>query len=459
MLQVALSCLLLIGVLDLDFYLGTPILDERVFSLALGLALAQSFSGYWRVLPIILGAVTFLYYDSFIDPYSRVTWAYNMMVLWIPLVLFGIWRLAGKTFAIVVGLFLLYGYFGNLVPKPFKAYPLEPFDLSIFLAADNTAMLGISMNIVCTVVFCFLLLGSALKCSNVIYLINNYIKRVFKDPAKISVCSSMLFGSVSGSAVSNVVSTGQITIPLMISAGYSRVRACAIEAVASTGGQIMPPVMGAAAFLMASILGMSYADIAIAGIIPALIVYGYILLAVHLTRSDTRTVPADNKHLTWPNIREMLGETGANTSSIMLLAAGVGLVIGVLDQTGLAFNLATILANIGQNSQFLLLVLTAVICIVLGMGMPTTTAYLIVAILVAPALIKVGINPLSAHFFVLYFSVISMLSPPVALSCLAAANIGKADPLRVSLYSLLYAAPIIILPFLFVYIPALLLVF
>jgi len=143
----------------------------------------------------------------------------------------------------------------------------------------------------------------------------------------------------------------------------------------------------------------------------------------------------------------------------MLLAAGVGLVIGVLDQTGLAFNLATILANIGQNSQFLLLVLTAIICIVLGMGMPTTTAYLIVAILVAPALIKVGINPLSAHFFVLYFSVISMLSPPVALSCLAAANIGKADPLRVSLYSLLYAAPIIILPFLFVYVPALLLVF
>ena len=285
--------------------------------------------------------------------------------------------------------------------------------------------------------------------------------------AKIAVTASSLFGSISGSAVSNVVSTGVITIPLMRKGGYPAHAAGAIEAVASTGGQLMPPMMGAAAFVMAEFLQIGYRDVVLAALIPAILYYVALFIQADLfaarggiTRVDPELIPARLKVLRagWPyivpfavvilclfhfNLRPhasalwaagslipiglllgykgermswraavaALGRTGAIVVQIVMIGAMAGIVIGVLNITGLGFALTQAIIQFAGGNLFLILVLAALISIVLGMGMPTLGVYLLLATLVAPSMVEVGIRPMAAHLFALYFGMLSMITP------------------------------------------------
>ena len=332
--------------------------------------------------------------------------------------------------------------------------------------------------------------------------------------AKIAVVASGMFGSISGSAVSNVASTGVITIPLMRQGGYSPRVAGAIEAVASTGGQIMPPIMGAAAFLMAELADVLYQEVIIVAILPALLYYTSVFLQADLEagKIGIKPIPAEqipqilnvisagwyffmpfiillttlfwlnyppetaalfgalsicllgslfkynNKRLT-PNILWIcLQKTGEVSVDIIVIGAAAGLIIGVLEATGLSFGLTFMLVQVGEGNLLLLLLLTAVICIVLGMGMPTTAIYFLLAVLATQPMIDLGVEPLAAHLFVLYFGLMSMITPPVALAAFTAAKLANTNPMSTALSACQFGWPAFIVPFLFVLAPNLIMI-
>jgi TRAP transporter 4TM/12TM fusion protein len=330
---------------------------------------------------------------------------------------------------------------------------------------------------------------------------------------KIAVLGSALFGSISGSAVANVVATGVVTIPMIKKSGYPAHKAAAIEAVASTGGQLMPPVMGAAAFLMAEFLSVPYATIVLAALVPALLYYIALFIQADLeaaklgiSRVPESDIPAPGPvfrgghfllafalliwalfWLRWQPERAALlagvsvvatalifgyrGErpafatlarsfagTGHAVVEIILISAASGIVIGVLNVTGLSFNLTYALVQIGGGNIVALLVLSALVCVVLGMGLPTLGVYVLLAALVAPALIEVGIQPIAAHLYVLYFGMMSMITPPIALAAFAAASIAGAPAMATGLAAMRFGWTAFVIPVLFVFSPTLLLI-
>ncbi|MEE1557760.1 MAG: TRAP transporter fused permease subunit, partial [Alphaproteobacteria bacterium] len=287
-------------------------------------------------------------------------------------------------------------------------------------------------------------------------------------PAKISVMASSLFGSISGTAVSNVVTTGIVTIPLMKKNNYRSETAAAIEAVASTGGQIMPPVLGATSFLMAEFLELPFQVVVLASIIPALLYYLLVFLQIDLEAGklslsgiDRSLLPKaagvlrdgwlfviplvvlvyalfglnfsagkagltavvtvlllsyvkKNSRLSPRQLAEVLVSSGTGLLEIGVIVGIAGIIIGILNVTSLGFNLSLVMIQIGGESQLALLLMAALLAVILGMGMPTISVYLLLAVLIGPALVKVGFNPLAAHMFLLYTGMLSMLSPPVA---------------------------------------------
>jgi TRAP transporter 4TM/12TM fusion protein len=329
--------------------------------------------------------------------------------------------------------------------------------------------------------------------------------------AKIAVIASALFGSISGTAVSNVASTGVLTIPMMRRSGYSAVNAAAIEAVSSTGGQLMPPIMGAAAFLIAEFLEIDYADVIVAALIPALLYYTAIFIQVDLlaARYDIAVVKEDiprfrtviaagwhfilpvvvllyalfelsvepevaalyasvfivifglirgygDKKLRFRDILSTLPNTSLICMQLFMILGGAGFVIGVLNITGLGGALALALVHMGGGNLALLLIIAAVVCIVLGMGMPTVGVYILLATLVAPAIVESGVPELSAHMFIFYFGMMSMITPPIALAAFAAAAISKSSPIQTGWASMKLGWVAYIIPFAFVASPALL---
>jgi len=321
-----------------------------------------------------------------------------------------------------------------------------------------------------------------------------------------------MFGSISGSAVSNVASTGVITIPMMQRGGYTARSAGAIEAVASTGGQLTPPIMGAAAFLMAEFLQVPYQDIVLAAIIPALLFY--VALFVHTDLEAARTgvkaldpdqipaarkvlmagwflivpfavlivvlftfnQPAETAALAACAVLGVIGmifgygsrklspraiaasfrDTGFAVVDIIVITAAAGIIIGILDRSGLSFGLGFVLVQFGENSLFLLLLVTAGVSILLGMGMPTTGVYFLLAALAAPPLIKLGVEPIAAHMYVLYFGMLSMITPPVAIAAFTAANLSGEGPMATAVSAVRFGWPAYVIPFLFVLSPTLL---
>jgi TRAP transporter 4TM/12TM fusion protein len=329
---------------------------------------------------------------------------------------------------------------------------------------------------------------------------------------KIAVLASMLFGSISGSAVANVVATGVVTIPMIKRDGYPAHKAGAIEAVASTGGQLMPPVMGAAAFLMAEFLQISYAEVCLAALVPSILYYGALFIQADLdaARLGIARVPKSDipdkrlvlggLHfvlafviliytlfaLNWqpersalaaavsvvvtslafgyrgerPSLKGMwqtIAGTGQAVVEILIISAAAGIVIGVLNVTGLSFNLTYALVQLGGGNVVVLLVLSAIVCIILGMGLPTLGVYVLLAALVAPALVSLGVDPIAAHLFVLYFGMMSMITPPIAIAAFAAAGIARASAMQTGFAAVKFGWPAFVVPFLFVFAPSLLL--
>jgi TRAP transporter 4TM/12TM fusion protein len=435
----------------------------------------------------------------------------------IPLVIEGLRRVAGNALVIVVVGFLIYALVGDLVPGQLAGRPVKVTQLFYYLTWDPGSMLGVPMVVATTIVIAFIFFGQLLFASGGSAFFTDIslavMGRYRGGSAKIAVTASSLFGTISGSAVSNVTSTGVITIPLMRQGGYPTHVAAAIEAVASTGGQLMPPVMGAAAFLMAEFLQVPYRDVVVAALLPALLYYFALfvqadLLAgrIGITRVEESRIPKiagvlrrgwhfllpfvvlvvalfnfnwspersalaaavvlmvtgaligyGDKRLTLQAIVDAVRGTGLASLDLLMIAAAAGLVIGVLNISALGFALTLALVQIGGTNMWLLLILSAGVCIVLGMGMPTTGVYILLAALVAPSLVKVGVPDMAAHMFVMYFGMMSMITPPVAIAAYAAASLAQTDPMKTGWAAVRFGWVAYIIPFLFVRSPSLLL--
>ncbi|MEF3331102.1 TRAP transporter permease [Oceanobacillus oncorhynchi] len=423
-------------------------------------------------------------------------------------------RTTGLILPILAVFFILYAYFGSYFPGVLehRGYGWDRI-LSYLISLEGIFSVPIGAS--ASFVFLFILFGSFLgESGGSRFFINFAIgatggKR--GGPAKAAVLSSALFGSVSGNSVANVVSTGVFTIPLMKKIGYAPRYAGAIEAVASTGGQIMPPILGSAAFIMAQLVGVAYLDIVAASVIPALLYFVTVLIIIDLqaAKLGLKGMP---KH-TLPNLKEILIKegylfipllvlifvmtvlkaspikaaiwaiasiilvtiwrkktrlgpkriirslsNGADSALGMIAAcATAGIIIGVLNLTGAGLKFASLIISFSGGHLPIALILTMCATIILGMGLPTTAAYLITAAVVAPALIQMGVDPIGAHMFVFYFACLSAFTPPVALAAYAAAGISQAKPMQVAMTAMKVGIVAFIIPFVFVYGPAILL--
>jgi TRAP transporter 4TM/12TM fusion protein len=423
-------------------------------------------------------------------------------------------RVLGWNLLSVIVIFVAYGWLSPFLPGwlHFAGFKFPEF-IEIMTMAGH-GVFGITTETSLTLVFYFLAFSAIYAVVGGTELFMDLaLKLVGKRPggaAKAEVVSSALFGTVSGSAVANVTATGSFTIPLMIRTGYSREWAAAHEAVASTGGQLMPPVMGIAAFVMADIIGVAYAKIALAAAIPALAYFGALFLLVHLNamRSGIGSLPAaeidaiasigrrilliapplaligafawgydapmaaviggivawacsylpGGRPLTPRRFFEMTDECARQAAAVAIPIAAIGIIIGVAVQSNLAIKFSTQMLSLGGGTLVGALIFVSLGIIVLGMGLPTVAAYVIGAILFVPALQKLGVDLLAAHFYVLFFSVLAMVTPPVALASYTAAGIARSNPNVTGLYALLLATPTFLVPIAFVRDPAILFV-
>ena len=437
-------------------------------------------------------------------------------VLILVLTLDALRRVSGNVLLGVVVVFLIYALVGHLVPGDLTATYVRRDYLLVYLTFDPSALLGTPLRIATTIVIAFIFMGQILFKSGGGEFFTDLARATTGGArggsAKIAVVASAFFGTISGSPASNVTSTGVITIPLMKSSGYRGVDAGAIEAVASTGGQFMPPVMGAAAFLMAEFLEIAYADVVIGAIVPSVLYYLAVFVQVDLlaardrigllggTALKTWTVLKNGWHFVLPlvllvvllfrfntppelaalyaallimiggffkayggaklslrGVVESFWETGLIVIELLPILAAAGLVIGVLNVTGGGFALTLVLVKLAGGSMLILLLVSAAICIILGMGMPTTAVYVLLAALIAPALVEVGVPPFSAHLFILYYGMLSMITPPIALACFAAAVITREDPMATAFSAMRFGWVAYVIPFMFVLSPTLLL--
>lgn len=423
-------------------------------------------------------------------------------------------RSIGKELPILAMLFLTYAYLGPYLPGSFahRGYSLKTIIEQMYLGSEG--IFGIALGVSATYIFLFILFGAFLNGTGMSAFFTNAAMGLAGHrpggPAKVSILASGSLGMVNGSAVANVATTGVFSIPLMHSVGYSKRFASGVEAVASTGGQIMPPIMGTAAFIMAEFLGVPYTKIMIAALIPAILYYVALWLMVHYEAMKTglKGLPKDQL----PNVKQLLIQRGHLLLPLVLLlvmlfmgytpvyaaffsivatylisfarketrmslnglykalhegakgavslaaaTAVVGFIVGVVALTGLGLQLANLILFASQGQLFITLVLAMVACIILGMGLPTAACYIVTATVAAPALTKLGIEPITAHLFVLYFASLSTITPPVALAAYAGAGISGANPSQVGWTAFRLGITGFIVPFMFVYSPSLLL--
>lgn len=422
-------------------------------------------------------------------------------------------RTIGWPIVLLAGGFLLYGLLGNYLPAPFnhRGYSLQRVMSQVYLGGGG--IFGTPLGVSATFVTGVVVLGALLEKTGAGQVLMDFATaltgRMRGGPAKAAVVGSSLMGMISGTAVANVLTTGPISIPLMRKSGYRKEAAGAIEAVASTGGQLMPPVMGAAAFIMAEFTETSYLTIAKAAFLPAVIFYAVLLAMVHF-EAVKRQIPIlrGAESLTdWNSILRrsylliplpvfvsmllngysiMLSSFWAIVAStlisylsrksaltparivdtahaaaravipVALACAVAGVIIGIITLTGIGLKFSTLVVLLSNGSLPLALVLTMLTCLVLGMGLPTAAAYILVATLVAPALVDLGVGLLAAHLFVLYSAMLSSITPPVALAAYAAASIANGNPLKIAVLACQFGMAAFAVPYFFVYDPAIL---
>lgn len=464
-----------------------------------------------------LAWITFRYPQIVNVIFMRAPSAWVPGVITIVLLLEALRRATGWALVVIIVAFLIYALFGDMVPGRLQGRAQNWQLLAGYMAVDSNGILGLPLHVAAVVIIAFILFGGLLAATGGAAFFTDAallgMGRYRGGAMKIAVMASGLFGSISGSAVANVAGTGVVTIPMIKRNGYPAHKAGAIEAVASTGGQLMPPVMGAAAFLMAEFLAVPYATVVLAALVPALLYYVALFIQADLeaAKLGISGVPRSEMPprrpvllgmhfllafalliwalfwLRWqperaallaavsvivtslifgyrgarPAIGTLFGSiarTGHAVVEIILISAGAGIVIGVLNVTGLSFNLTYALVQIGGGNMILLLALSALVCIVLGMGLPTLGVYVLLAALVAPALIQVGIEPIAAHLYVLYFGMMSMITPPIAMAAFAAASIARAPAMATGFAAMRFGWSAYVIPVLFVFSPTLLMI-
>jgi len=406
---------------------------------------------------------------------------------------------------------LIYGLAGPYLPGILAHRGYGPRRLIEHIYLSTEGIWGVPLGVSADFVYLFVLFGAVLDVAGggalLIALANKVAGRTRGGPAKTAAVASALMGSLSGSAVANVVTTGTFTIPLMKRAGFQPHFAAAIEAAASTGGQLMPPVMGAGAFILATWTNIAYLDVALAATIPALLYYVALLSAIHFRagrmgiegdKEPNREKVINRLHLLFPlavivlllglgrspmraafwgvssaflmallrpetrpskeQVLEIMERAGRGAVQVGAACAAAGIVVGVASLTGIGLRMSELIITLSGGSLLIALMLTAVGSIVLGMGLPTTAAYVVLAALGAPALVQLGAPLLAAHMFIFYFGCISNVTPPVSLAAFAGAGIAGAPPMKTAVTSALLAGAGFIVPFMFVYGPELLLI-
>ncbi|MDQ0317414.1 TRAP transporter permease [Amorphus orientalis] len=523
-----LVVLSLAWVLDLHVRFGVPVYDEQPLAIAAGLsmliaaaALALRLGGAWRwpvlaggiALCAIMVAIAIRYPTLTIAAMMRPTWLIVVSSALIVGLLILVWRTVGLTLAAIVAVFIAVALFGERLGVPSMGFDY----VSIYLLLDPNALLGLPLKVAVQIVIPYVLFGELLRLSGGGEFLTKLCLAAFGGyrggGAKAAIGASATFGTISGNAVSNVVGTGIVTIPLIKRTGINGAIAGAVEAAASTGGQLLPPVMGAAAFVMADFLQVPYWHVVVAAALPAALYFAalflqidrlaardglhgipadqrpalgeigrkgahflipFVALFVTLFLNQTRPelaalagvaslvvvgaiIPFEGRRITPAVILESIVATGRSAAPLIVLTAAAGLIIGLVSLTGLGFSVAADAIAASGGSTILLLVLVALVAIVFGMGMPTVAVYVVLATVLAPALEQAGLQPIQAHLFILYYGMMSMLTPPVALASITAARLAGADPWRTSLEAIKLAWVAYVIPFLFAFSPELLL--
>lgn len=463
-----------------------------------------------------LGLYWILFYNDLVNRTGDHTW-FDLLVggLTILFILEASRRVVGKAISILVLIFLLYTLAGKYMPGFLKHAGISFERLFGHMYFTTEGIFGVPLAVSSTFVFLFLLYGAILDKTGVGDYFNDLALviagRAVGGPAKVTIFSSALQGTISGSSVANVVTSGAYTIPLMKRLGYRKEFAAAVEATSSTGGQIMPPVMGAAAFLMAEMTGIPYWEIAKAALFPAILFFLGVWIMVHyeakrlglrgLKKEELPSVKEvlkklyllipiasliyflaigltpmraalygvfaaiavgmiqpGEKRLTLKGLIEALATGARSALGVAIACAAVGMIVGVIVLTGLGLKFANGLIGVAGTNVFLVLVMTMIACLIMGMGTPTTANYVITSMIAAPVLVKLGYPLLSAHMFVFYFGILADVTPPVALASFAASGIGQSDPLRTGVESTRLSIAAFIIPYIFVFSPQMLMV-
>lgn len=432
-------------------------------------------------------------------------------------------RIVGLPIMIIAGCFILYAFIGRYLPGflNHRGYSLQRVVSHLFYTTEG--IMGTPIGACSTFIFLFILFGALLEKTGIgqffIDVCNAIAGGASGGPAKVAVLSSALLGTVSGSSVSNTVGSGSFTIPMMKKLGYKPEFAGAVEATASTGGQIMPPIMGAAAFLMAESLGLPYITIVKAAVIPAVLYFTGIFITVHLEakKLGLKGLPKSQLPKFWPlflskgymilplaviiyflcagftavfaalmgivacliigltvsivdlakgqkptftgkDIIDVICAAARNIISVAIACGMAGIIIGVVTLTGLGLKMGAGLVSLAHGKLFLTLLFTMIASIILGMGAPTTANYLITSTITAGAIIQLGVEPIAAHMFAFYFGIIADVTPPVALAAIAGAAIAKAKPMKTAVNATKLAIGAFIIPYMFVYNPQMLMV-
>lgn len=520
--------LVLLGIswiFDLPVRLNIGVVTASYISVMLAIAIAAGFllkplSGDLKpsIIDLVMGFLAIIcwgwaslnYVDWLTDLANRGIEKWIPGVIAILLLIEALRRYCGYAITILTIIFIFYGFFGHNLPGIMQGAQVNPTRLVLYFYADTGGVPGLILSIVCSVVFGFLLMGELLKVSGAGQFLTDLSLSLMGHyrggPAKVSIVASSIFGSISGSTVGNVMSTGVVSIPLMKKTGLPGYFAAAVEAIASNGGQLAPPVMGATAFLIAEFLDIPYVEVVAAAALPAIIYYVILFAQVDLMAKDNNLKGIDRSKL--PDFKFLLSKRGLHLFPIVLLiflmfgiglqpaksalisgfaavicgffmsdsninhkdinpfmqsvsqtlipiiliGGAAGIIVGVLNVTGLGFNLTLGLTDIGnQYGLLVMLFLTGIVAIILGMGMPTAAVYIVLSVVLAPAVIEMGVPVLAAHLFIFYFGLLSMITPPVAVASFVAAGIAGSSLWKTSFTAIKLGIAAYLLPFLFVY--------
>lgn len=523
----------ILWIADVPQMLGWPLSTPQYLAFALGLSLSATFASFplkggWRIVDTVLALAAFLsclwlainFNDWLLTAGSRGLDKVVPAIVTLVAVTEAVRRTCGNILAGLVLLFITYGLFSYLVPGAFQGLYIAPDRYALYLFADTNGIPGFVLDVAANQILGFILFGVALQICGGTDVLTKLALGLMGHrrggSAKVSIVGSSLMGTISGSTVANVMTTGMATIPMMTRAGFPRSYAAAVEAVASNGGQIAPPVMGATAFIIAEFLQIPYSQVVLAALLPAAVYYIVLFIYVDqyakanglagLSRADLPRIglvlkggwymllplglliyllfwlgfspgksalysmfavvvsyyftrlPAKLNRQDISLVWRILQQTGTAMLPLIAVSAAAGIIIGTIAISGVGVSLTMQLARIGEVAGLWPLMVTiALLSIMLGLGMPTAGVYVVVAVLMAPALIQMGIEPIAAHLFILYFGLLSMITPPVAVASYAAASIANSNLWETGVWGLRLAAPAYILPFTFAMNPSLLL--